>query len=283
MKKHRIIFTFFFILIIPALLAQGILSYGCNFDKNQKSFSQLSQDKTLFSFVVVSDLHLNEKKGIDNFIRFLKQVNEIPEKPDFILVTGDIHVGPFEKILSENKFNIPFHVTPGNHEDRQDRDKLAEMFPNDLKEKDFYSFSHKNSFFISLCTAAVKDHVGHFDSEDIKGQNQTEWFESELACNYNIADHIFIFSHIPPSPEGVAGNMFLSTNDQKFLRDMVFKYNPSAMFFGHLHQKMNFKIGNTPVYVLPSLNWNAKNEINGFYIVEVKSSIEIIFSPLNDE
>jgi Icc-related predicted phosphoesterase len=238
----------------------------------QEPASQPSLQTPLFTFVVVSDLHTSEKTGPEYLRAFIKQIETLSDKPDFVLVTGDIHVEPFKKVLEATRPAIPFHVALGNHETRPFRDMLAKMFPADFKDTDFYSYTHKNSSFIVLSDAAANgDHVGHFDSEAIKGSSQGKWLEDQLAQYRKSADHIFIFAHIPPHPQGlVEGNMFLSTNDQKQLKELTLKYKPSALFFGHLHKAMEFNMGDSPVYILPSLNWNfEQQQPRSFMLVKV--------------
>lgn len=249
----------------------------------QEAASQPASAAPLFTFAVVSDLHMAENDGPGYFRAFVQQLDTLPDKPEFVLVTGDIHVSPFQKVFEEIKPSSPFHVVAGNHETRNDRDVLAKMFPNDFQNSDFYSFAHKNSFFIGLCDASTcGDHVGHFESEHIKGANQGQWLEEQLAQNGAKADHVFIFAHIPPNPAGnVCGGSYLASNDQKQLRELVLKYKPAALFFGHLHGKQEFKIGESPVYVLPSLNWNDGQQPRGYLIVKVfKSTVATEFVPL---
>jgi predicted phosphodiesterase len=237
----------------------------------------------LFAFAVVSDLHMSEHDGPGYFKAFIQQIDALPNKPEFVVVTGDIHVTPFKKVFDELKPAIPFHVVAGNHEDRDSRKQLAKMFPNDFQNGDFYSFAYKNSCFIALCDAAAcGDHIGHFESQHIKGANQGRWLEEQLAQNCSKADHTFIFAHIPPNPAGnLSDGMFLANNDQKQLRELVCKYKPAALFFGHLHKRLEFKIGEAPVYVLPSLNWNFGQQPRGFLLVKVfKHRIAAEFVPL---
>lgn len=249
----------------------------------QEPTSQPLSKHSPFTFAVVSDLHVAENDGPGYFKAFVKQIDALPEKPEFVLVPGDIHVDPFKKVFEEIKPDIPYHVVAGNHENRDDRDTLAKMFPNDFKDGDFYSFTHKNSVFIAICDAAATgDHIGHFESEFIKGNHQGQWLEEQLARNSRTADHVFIFGHIPPNPEGnVSGGSFLASNDQRQLRELTLKYKPSALFFGHLHDKKDFAIGDSPVYVLPSLNWNVGQQPRGFMTVRVfKNAIEAKLIPL---
>jgi Icc-related predicted phosphoesterase len=262
--------------------------FGLTFSIPGFSAENKSPETPLFIFAVNSDPHVSDNRtgeptGKEKFKILLSQVQKRSPKPDFLLINGDIHVKPFTEALAESKAGIPIHLVPGNHEQRQDRDALQAMFPADFKGNDFYSFIHKGSLFIGLCDVGNGDHIGHFNSEAIKGPEQGEWLKKQLADNRKQVGHIFIFGHIPPHPEGKIDNgMSLSVNDQKFLRELVLEYKPTAMFFGHLHHAMEFKIGPTPVIVVPSSNWNFNNESLGFLEVKVyKSRIETEFIPLN--
>jgi len=226
------------------------------------------------SFVVVSDLHMAEREGAKNFSAFVKQLDELTPRPDFVVVTGDIHAKEFEKHFNELKPTIPFHVVFGNHEKREDRHLLVKMFPQDFTDKDFYSFNYKHVKGIVLCDASdTGDHIGHFESEGIKGQEQQNWFEQELNVDRKQTPFIFVFAHIPPNHEGKAENMFLSSNDQKALREIFKKYKPDAMFCGHLHKKQSYAIENVPIFILPSLNWNFEEHPTGFYHVKTQGDL----------
>lgn len=215
----------------------------------------------LFRFAVAADLHIGSSndEGYATFRSLLEQMRV--DAPDFILIPGDIGLGNiavFEELLSEFDSGIPLHVVAGNDETLADRARLRSMFPDDFKGRDFYSFRHNNSLFIALCNAIPNDHIGHLSSEAIKGQDQAIWLAGELDKSRNV-DHVFIFGHVPLHPEGrehdtgVRG-LYLSINDQNYLRELLLKHKPTAMFFGHTHSKAEFHIGDTRVFVLPCLN-----------------------------
>ncbi|HOK10567.1 MAG TPA: metallophosphoesterase [Candidatus Hydrogenedens sp.] len=251
MKRQRLCFFIFFLILLA-------LSMHVMAEEN-------------ISFVVVSDLHLSEKEGIKHFSSLIKQMNELEPKPEFVVVTGDIHAKEFENVFDELKPEIPFHIVFGNHEKREDRKIFMHMFPQDFKQNDFYSFVHRNAKFIILCDASdTGDHIGHFESEGIKGQEQQNWLEQELNVDRQQYPFIFIFAHIPPNHEGKAGNMYLSSNDQKALSEILKKYKPNAMFCGHLHKREKYIIGETPVFILPSLNWNFEDFSPEFYYVRTE-------------
>lgn len=223
-----------------------------------------------FRFIIVSDLHVSEKDGGEKFRTFLQKVDELQLTPDFIIVTGDIHAKPFRKILEEYPSKYRFFVAFGNHERREDRESLRELLSLPTKDRDFYSFTHKSVRFLFLCDASdFGDHIGHFESEGIRGKEQQVWLEKELDVDQSMILSCFIFAHIPPSQDGKGDSMYISTNDQKELRELFRRYKPSAMFCGHLHRRVEFSVEGVPVYVVPSLNWNFDNEPPGFYLVYV--------------
>jgi hypothetical protein len=234
-----------------------------------------AKEEPVFTFAVSSDPHVSEDRareptGKEKFKTLLRQVEQQAPRPDLLLICGDLHVAAFHEVLAEVKPTIPLHVVPGNHERRKDRDALQALFPNDFHGADFYSFTHKGSLFIGLCDVGNGDHIGHFNSEAIQGPEQGAWLKSQLAEQAKGMERVFVFGHIPPHPQGtIDGGMFLAVNDQKFLRELVLEYRPTAMFFGHLHRPLEFQIGATPVMVLRSSNWNGNHEPLGFLEVQV--------------
>lgn len=242
-------------------------------------------NRVTFSFAVVADPHCAEKprwelhkydKRCGNHVeRFLKCVSETEalkaeDKPDFILVVGDIHLWELRKHM--DRVTIPLHVIAGNHESGARKQEMRELFPQDFqvngKASDYYSFVHKGCRFIGVCTSGRGgDHVGHLCSEEIRPEGQCEWLERELA---QPEARKFIFSHIPPHPEGTDRNSYMSRNDSRFFNALVAKTRPDAMFFGHQHQPTReFLIGRTRTFVLRSSAWNSRGAPLGFLLVRV--------------
>ncbi len=218
-------------------------------------------NQTEFQFAVVADPHIGEvdDPGFRAFISFLDAIQATP--PDFILVAGDLGLGwidAFEQLLSQTRGRIPpLHVVAGNDESVDGRSRLRELFADDFGDRDFYSFAHKNALFIAMCNAIPKDHTGHFSSQSIRGHDQSLWIAEQMEGD---RDLVFLFGHVPPHPTGeefdpdLGGGLFIARNDQDFLRQLVLKHEPDAMFFGHTHCKRQFPIGSTPVFILPCLN-----------------------------
>ncbi len=244
-----------------------------------------------FSFVVISDPHSSEsvRKGYekfgtarDKFKLCLEEINKMKKNdgPEFILITGDIHLWAIKDIISD--FDLPVHVVAGNHEKKEHRKELRDFFPNDFKkngaESDYYSFLHNNVRFIGICDAAPSEHVGHLSSETIRPFGQSEWLEAELKKEEKAK---VIFGHVPPEPNGEDKNMWLSRNDSLFFNDLIERTRPAMMFFGHQHIPKKLKVSGCDMYVVRSSSWNFHDLPIGFMFVSFQKKgvliKEIIF------
>jgi len=235
-----------------------------------------------FCYCVVADPHCAnaptkglEKygSGLDKFLMTARAIEALDaeDKPDFMLLLGDIHPAALKERLTEIK--IPIHATPGNHEaTREQRKLLYEMFPDDFHiagiRSDYYSFVHKGVRFISICDAgAGEDHIGHFCSEVTEPSGQCEWIERELASPET---RKVVFAHIPLEREGEDRSMFLSRNDSRWFKDVIVRTKPSAAYFGHLHQATEeYRIGDTRLFQVRSCSWNFSDAALGFLHVRM--------------
>ncbi|MBU0478660.1 metallophosphoesterase [bacterium] len=265
-----------------------ILAYNFLCECNMPALHAQESKKHLFSFVVVGCPHLTENRkgeltGVEKFEILLEQINSFQEKPDFMLIAGDIHIRGFKEVYP--KIKMPVYVSFGNHESLDARKEFRKMFPDLFRKADYYSFKHKNCLFIQICDAIPIDHFGHLSSEFIFpawGGSQCEWLEKQLVNNCNKVIHTFIFGHIPPHPQGKDQNEYLAVNDQLYLEKLIRRYKPTALFFAHLHRRLEFKIGDSEVVVVGSSNWHHdKNLPIGFMKVKVFADrIEKEFIPL---
>lgn len=225
-----------------------------------------------WSFAVVADPHLQEDRkgeptGVEKFQRVLASLEALQPQPELMLLLGDLHVEKLVPLLPQ--IPIPVHVVMGNHEGTEPRKLLRERFAPDFGGKDYYTFVHRESLFIGLCTAAPTDHVGHFESEFITpGVGQCAWLEAQLRSRRRYR-HCFVFGHIPPERHCRPNGMCLTQNDSRFLHDVVRQHRPTALFFGHLHAEASFDIAGIPLFGVRSCNWNFNQEPTGFLHVLV--------------
>ncbi len=106
-----------------------------------------------FPFLVVNDLHWKDKTGADWFARLAKQLTSHAEKPEFMLLVGDLaedgkpeQLGPMRDFCKD--LGIPVHVVPGNHDAAAQTDRKAyeELFPDRLN----YRFDHRGWQYVAL-------------------------------------------------------------------------------------------------------------------------------------
>ena len=274
------------------LVASSGLALGKTTAEPKNSFAlDQGQDggDLLFTFAVSTDPHLAQTRpghpsGIESFKTMLEKIKALPRKPDFHLSTGDLVLAEKGRWLAEAQRVCPVHVVPGNKEGAESRKICRKLFPKDSKSADFYSFTHKKCLFIGLANAIPDEHYGHFSSERMNGKRQVEWVEKQFAKHAKRTKHSFVFGHIPPHPQTKDSNMFIGINDQKWFRQVVLQNKPTAMFFGHLHHRLRFNIGKTPVYVVRSSNWNFNNEPNGMLLVSVyQRGIRTSFLPIGSK
>ncbi len=253
--------------------------------------SVTSHDQPLFTFVIDADPHISidrnsERTGREKFRMVLDKVQRLSPQPDFMLILGDVHGDALKEILREIDFRLPIHTVFGNADDKSSRDILRRMFPEDFAENDYYSFTHKNCKFISICDAIPGDHIGHLSSELYRGLRQCTWLEHQLSEGNNKYAHTFAFAHIPLHPQGEEANYYLAVNDQKFLRELVVQHEPTTLFFGHLHRLEMFKVGKTDIFSVHGSNWTntlvpPPYDPIGFNVVRVyEDGVKLEFFPI---
>jgi len=266
-----------------ALLAGGLCAYALCGAEPAPADDVTPPAKPVpeFTFVVAADPHIAEVRrgvcpsGTERFGQLMEAVLNRPRPPEFMILIGDI-VPPLDprtrlpdiSLLTAAARRLPIYPVAGNMDFPRMREALRKGFPDAFGERDFYAFTRHQCRFVMVCDAAVGDHYGHITSESIRGQPQWAWLEAQLQRDATVR-RVFVFGHIPPHPTGADAVMYLSLGDQKLLADMVARYTPEALFFGHCHGRQDFTLGTSPVHVLPSCHWNMQGVTPAFVEVSV--------------
>jgi len=243
--------------------------------------------KLLFSFAIMSDLHVNEdvagliilpvsflpalspgfvwKYPVDNYWAFTARnaVELINTHPvEFTIVNGDLTAwflqSEFEtakQIL--DRLEKPYYVLRGNH-DRQGaepRDWFKAVFN---LEESAYVFEHKGFLFVYLDDTRLADGMGEIS------QSQFAWLEKTLAANKR--KPAFIVSHRPDA----LGLPDITRETTSRMR-AILNQNPQvvACIYGHGH-KAQITFGQFAGKVLPQIMVPATKEYpSGFGVVKV--------------
>jgi 3',5'-cyclic AMP phosphodiesterase CpdA len=191
-------------------------------------------------FVQISDTHIGFSKEANPNVgatldQVIDRVNALPDRPAFILHTGDItHLSKAEEFdlarqhLSRLKVT-ELHTVPGEHDVIDGSGSYLERFGQASKGRGYYSFDHDGVHFVGLVN--VMDFkaggLGGF------GADQLAWLKDDLAGR-SASQPLVIFAHMPMwtiyQPWG------WGTSDADQVIALVRRFGSVTVLNGHIHQ-----------------------------------------------
>jgi|GEM_PF-882298 len=170
-----------------------------------------------FSFAVVGDTQGNSQAlGL-----IVDEINA--RSPDFVLHLGDTVPFPTEETVSTfaqnmSRLEMPWHVTPGNHDVKNNTD----LFNSTFGTGD-YRFDYRDLRFISLDTSSLTI------SDD-----QFEWLVGLLESSQSM--RVIVFTHVPSYDPRSDGNHTLTDQeDIERFRSLMEEYAVQWVLSGHIH------------------------------------------------
>ena len=191
----------------------------------------VSSAKSTFTFIHASDTHISEKS-----LPRMQRLREIVDanKPDFVLVTGDLvrdalrvsekeATGYYDLYVKEiQRFSVPVWSVPGNHEifgiERhlslvsKDHPLYGKKMYHHYLGPNYYSFNYGGIHFVGLDDVDFEDlwYYGHVDSI------QFNWLKQDLT-NVPSTTPVITFNHIPFFSGGLSTNTFTETGPSRTL------------------------------------------------------------------
>ena len=191
----------------------------------------VSVAKSTFTFIHASDTHISEKS-----LPRMQKLREIVDanKPDFVLVTGDLvkdalrvsekeATGYYDLYVKEiQKFSVPVWSVPGNHEifgiERhlslvgKDHPLYGKKMYHHYLGPNYYSFNYGGIHFVGLDDVDFEDlwYYGHVDSI------QFNWLKQDLT-NVPSTTPVITFNHIPFFSGGLSTTTFTETGPGRTL------------------------------------------------------------------
>ncbi|MBZ5551910.1 MAG: metallophosphoesterase [Acidobacteriia bacterium] len=207
-----------------------------------------------FSFVQLSDTHVGfsgppDPLGTKAFELAVEKVNQLPEKPELVLFTGDLthdsenpeehanRMRLFQKISSRLNVAKIKHV-PGEHDAGLDGGKLFHEFFGESS----YSFDHRGIHFIAL------DNVSRARPE--VGEEQRAWLKKDVA-RFSKSSPMVVFTHRPLFDLKPEWEWFTSDGDE--VMNVLAPYENVTVLYGHIHRQNSQKLGNATHYAARSL------------------------------
>ena len=208
----------------------------------------LPVEEDAFSFVVFGDRTGGPDDGVAILADAVRDVNLL--EPDLVMTVGDMIQGYNETPAWMNQMSefravmdnllCPWFPVAGNH-DIYWRYKGTEEKPENEMEELYelhfgplwYSFSHKNNYFIVLYTDEGNFETGERSISKPESQKmsaeQREFLQEALSRGKE-ADHTFVFLHHPRWLKGNYGDDWDTVHQM-----LVEAGNVAAVFAGHIH------------------------------------------------
>ncbi len=207
-----------------------------------------------FSFVQLSDAHVGfngppDPLGTKAFERAVEMVNQMPQRPDLVLFTGDlthdsedkdVHTQRMKQFTEISKrINVPvIKCVPGEHDAGLDNGALYREFQGES----YYSFDHRGVHFIGL------DNVSRAKPEI--GPDQLAWLKNDVA-RFHKSTPIVVFTHRPLFDLKPDWEWFTSDGDD--VMNVLTPYDNVTVLYGHIHRDDEHEIGHAHHYAARSL------------------------------
>lgn len=203
-----------------------------------------------FSFAQISDSHVGfgkepyRKTVIATLEETVAQINALPEKPEFLIHTGDLtHLSTAKEfdtvaeILKGVKVGQIYYV-PGEHDVIGDNVEYLQRFGKGTRGDGWYSFDHKGMHFVGLVNVASQ---GTDKGLGVLGGEQFDWLRTDLAGR-TASTPIVVFGHVPLW--SVYPQWGWGTEDGLQALALLKRFGSVTVLNGHIHQTLQKVEGN---------------------------------------
>ena len=219
--------------------------------------SAAAASATGLTFLQISDSHVGFDKpanphAIDTLKEAIDRIKAMPQKPSFMLHTGDItHLSKpaeFDNAAQLIGSAGPYvHYVPGEHDivDEGTGKAYLERYGQNTKGGGWYSFDQGGVHFIGLVNVANLK-AGGLGS---LGHDQLEWLEDDVK-GLSGSTPIVVFAHIPLW--SVYPNWGWGTDDAAVALGYLKRFGSVTVLNGHIHQLMQKVEGNVTFHTARS-------------------------------
>jgi 3',5'-cyclic-AMP phosphodiesterase len=206
-------------------------------------------EKGAFTFAQVSDSHIGfakepNKDVIKTFQLAVDRINAQPERPEFIIHTGDLtHLSKpeefdaVEQVLRGANTQKSFYV-PGEHDFFSDEGKqYLERFGKTAQGAGWQSFDYDGVHFVGLNNVANLKPGGM----GTLGREQLDWLKKDIEGQKN-STPIVLFAHVPLW--SVYPKWGWGTSDSEEALSYLKRFAAVTVLNGHIHQVLQKIEGN---------------------------------------
>jgi len=208
------------------------------------------------TFLQISDSHVGfDKPANPNALGTLEEaiakINAQPQKPAFMIHTGDIsHLSlesqfdDADRIISQARLDV--HYVPGEHDFLDaDRKLYLRRYGGGTKGAGWYSFDANGVHFVGLVNVFNLKGGGMGDL----GAEQLEWLEDDLKGR-SASTPIVLFAHIPLWT--IYPDWGWGTDDSAQALSYLKRFGSVTVLNGHIHQVMQKVEGNVTFHTARS-------------------------------
>jgi hypothetical protein len=210
-----------------------------------------------FSFVQISDSHIGFDKPANpetkaTFNAAIDRVLSLPDKPAFIIHTGDItHLATPQQFDDAaeivKRARLDVHYAPGEHDilDPATNAAYLERFGKGATGGGYYSFDQGGVHFVSLVNVVdlKTNGLGSLGAE------QLAWLDADLRGKSS-STPIVVFAHIPLW--AIAPEWGWGTEDSAQALKLLARFGSVTVLNGHIHQLMQKVEGAVSFYTARS-------------------------------
>lgn len=208
----------------------------------------------------ISDLHIKPRGRLAygradtaaDLTRCVVEIERLPQKPDIILISGDLTDGGSEEEYAHlRELLAPLAQTvlaiPGNHDDREAM-RAAFAGQGCSPEADFLHFVYDDPA-MPLRIIGL-DTVAPGESSGLLCADRLAWLEAQLLANPERPT--LIAMHHPPFATGIAHMDAIGLNGKEGFTEIVGRF-PSIHLItcGHVHRLVRASVGGRPTLICP--------------------------------
>ena len=210
-----------------------------------------------FTFLQISDSHVGFDKpanphAIDTLKEAIGLVKALPQKPAFMIHTGDItHLSKPEQFDTARQIihepGLDVHYVPGEHDmvDEKQGGAYLDRYGKGTKGAGYYSFDQNGVHFIGLVNV-VNLKAGGLGN---LGAEQIAWLSADVS-GLSASTPIVVFAHIPLW--AVYPQWGWGTDDSAQALALLKRFGSVTVLNGHIHQIMQKVEGNVTFHTARS-------------------------------
>ena len=246
-----------------------------------------TEQAPLYSFGVLSDLHIQYNTGLDDFQRALTYLKD---RVPFTCVCGDLvayasadYMAQYKEYVTSYAGSMPIYECAGNHESYPSQsvgsDIDSTLWTETTGKQLYYSFTHGDDVFIFVGMKSER-------AADLFPDGALDWLSETLEANKS--KRCFVFFHAPEladkgaDPSGKWASLMSGTSGKAFI-GLIKQYQNIVWFHGHTHVTLGVEqypvsdiLGYRSVHI-PSL------ASPRFYDPETDSLIDYIYDENNNK